>query len=276
MITHIGIPFIDIIVDTENSFIGTVSSSVISNKIGGIGNLTEFFKYFEDTSFKFVIDKHDLSFFLSIDENLNKEFFLFKDNIEYNKAVIIHSKDSSSRQSFVHHRERNNNNFYKDIIEINTNVVSLSYIEDFPYKIKVPSSSLLVSDFNNSNINLNIKSNCYENVKSNLLRSNYILFSDDEIEALKLFINKFNDLDLTDKIFVGHSPEFTCVYNFNKQFKLKCKFDNLYFRKHFNKTGNGDLFLAFFSKFIVNKPLEESINLCNSNIVKLYPQQIFK
>lgn len=270
MITHIGIPFIDIIVDVENSFIGTVSASTICNKIGGIGNLVKFFKYFEDTSFKFIIDKNDLSFFLSIDKNLNKNLFLFKENVEYNKAVIIHSNNSSSRQSFVHHRERNNNNVYKDIIEINTNVVSLSYIEDFPYKIKVPSDSLLISDFNNSNSDLNLKSNYYKNISSNLLRSNYILFSDDEIEALNQFIAKFKYLDLVDKVFVGHSPNYTCVYNFNKQLKLKNKFANLYFREHFNKTGNGDLFLAFFSKFIRSKPLKETIELCNSNIVELY------
>ena len=101
-------------------------------------------------------------------------------------------------------------------------------------------------------------------IKRNLLRINYFLFSGDEIDKVKNFINALNlshkDLERLDKItFISHEPKIFRLYNISLSERkwnfilLKTIKNKYYLDSVKTSLGNGDIFLLLFSYYHDNK-----------------------
>lgn len=263
-IYHFGLPFFDTVLNDFNfSIIPPTEKILFKKTIGGICNTIKLANNLNINT-NLIISKKDSPIIMNQLSSL-KNIKLYIDNsIKTHEAIVFDSPSINKRKSLVAALSQNISKV--SINNITSGKLIISYIENFPASIDSFCSKdvCIFTDFNDS-IDLSLQSESFlKQIKRNLLRINYFLFSGDEIDKVKNFINALNlshkDLERLDKItFISHEPKIFRLYNISLSERkwnfilLKTIKNKYYLDSVKTSLGNGDIFLLLFSYYHDNK-----------------------
>jgi len=272
IIHHFGSPFIDTIIESNDHLLNGASAvkANFKSRLGGICNTIDL-ALDMDVTVHLIVSEDKKNQIESQIKNTTNIVIHYNKEHQHIHAFIIDNTKKNQRKSFVSKCKMR-------CLYLNTKIIKsgkaiFSYIEDFPVRIDslCDKNVIVFTDFNNSISIQDQSSEYHELLKNNLFRTNFFLFSDDELEEVEDFINQINPLfgrleDLQKISFISHEPKSVSFYSpdfVNNRIKLTCFktiLNDNYLESIATSVGNGDLFLLLFSCYYSNSvPIEEQI-----------------
>lgn len=263
-IYHFGSPFIDTRIKINPKISKTNVEKVnITSKFGGICNTINISRKLGFINHLIIAAENESNIKSYYRSNQKINFHVFKNHIN-TRAVIHDSFKSKEKKTYLSDDIKSSLNL--NINTINNAVILVSYIEDFPINISqfLGCSNIIISDFNNSLIINRQNKKFISTVKQNLLKLNYLFFSNEEIRELLNFLNFFkwkeNEILQISKInLISRSSSLIRIgkVNFNRS-KISIKFNLDIKNKNIKKNlktsiGNGDIFNILFAHQIQKK-----------------------